>query len=101
MNTLRSMLRLSKPVLNMTSKRSLSATIQATMPNAASKGKKFTPKNFKEAWLSDVGVSKFTFYTVYIDIYSIHNVYVIIVYHSIQVINVFFFFSVNFLFGLF
>ena len=71
MNTLRSsMLRLSKPVLNMISKRSLSATIQATMPNAASKGKKFTPKNFKEAWLSDVGVSKFTFYTVYKDIYT-------------------------------
>ena len=57
MNTFRSMLRFSRPVLNVASKRSLSTTIQPTMPNAASKGKKFAPKNFKEAWLSDVGVS--------------------------------------------
>lgn len=55
MNTFRSMLRFSRPVLNVASKRSLSTTIQPTMPNAASKGKKFAPKNFKEAWLSDVG----------------------------------------------
>jgi len=30
-------------------------TAVPTQPNIASKGKKFVPKNFKEAWLSDVG----------------------------------------------
>ena len=57
MNTFRSMQRLSRPLANIASKRSLSATIQPTMPNAASKGKTFRPKNFKEAWCSDAGVS--------------------------------------------
>lgn len=55
MNTFRSMLRLSRPVANAATKRSMSAAMQPTMPNAASKGKNFNPKNFKEAWLSDVG----------------------------------------------
>ena len=74
MNTFRSMLRLSRPVANAATKRSMSAAMQPTMPNAASKGKNFNPKNFKEAWLSDVGVSMcfhngYTYEYIYIYVY--------------------------------
>ena len=55
MNSLRFMSRTIRP-MSAASRRAFTAV--PTQPNIASKGKKFVPKNFKEAWLSDVGVSE-------------------------------------------